>query len=87
MKTKMFVLFLTILFVAFPAGLSAERANSRISAVTVYRDRAVITRTASAQLAAGEQVLSFENLPAALVDQSLQAAKDQGTAAAAPRPG
>jgi len=54
-------------------GLSAERANSRISAVTVYRDRAVITRTASAQLAAGEQVLSFENLPAALVDQSLQA--------------
>jgi uncharacterized protein (TIGR02231 family) len=74
MKTKMFVLFLTILFVAFPSGLSAERANSRISAVTVYRDRAIITRTASAQLAAGEQVLSFENLPAALVDQSLQAA-------------
>jgi uncharacterized protein (TIGR02231 family) len=74
MKTKTIVLLLTILFLSFPAGLSAERANSRISAVTVYRDRAVITRTASAQLTAGEQVLSFENLPAALVDQSLQAA-------------
>jgi len=73
MKKTTPVLLLTILFLSFPAGVSAERANSRISAVTVYRDRAVITRTASAQLAAGEQVLSFENLPAALVDQSLQA--------------
>jgi uncharacterized protein (TIGR02231 family) len=74
MKTTAFVLFLTILFLLVPAELSAERANSRISGVTVYRDRAIITRTASAQFAAGEQVLSFENLPAALVDQSLQAA-------------
>jgi uncharacterized protein (TIGR02231 family) len=73
MKTRTLVIFLAITFLSSPVGLSAERANSRISAVTVYRDRAVITRTASAQLAAGEQVLSFENLPAALVDQSLQA--------------
>jgi len=73
MNTKSFVLFLTILFVSFPAGLSAETAKSRISAVTVYRDRAIVTRTATTQLAAGEQVLSFENLPAALLDQSLQA--------------
>jgi uncharacterized protein (TIGR02231 family) len=73
MKTKTFVLFLTILFLSVPGGVFAEKANSRISAVTVYRDRAIVTRTASAQLAAGEQVLSFENLPAALVDQSLQA--------------
>ena len=73
MKNTILVLSLTILFLSFPAAGSAERANSRISAVTVYRDRAIITRTASAQLAAGEQILSFENLPAALVDQSLQA--------------
>ena len=63
MKTKTLVLFLTILFLSFPTGLSAERANSRISAVTVYRDRAIVTRTAATQFAAGEQVLSFENLP------------------------
>jgi len=73
MKKTILISLLTILFLSFPAAVSAERANSRISAVTVYRDRAIITRTASVQLAAGEQVLSFENLPAALVDQSLQA--------------
>src|SRR6188768_1116009 len=73
MKTKTLVLFLAILFFSFPTGSDAETANSRISAVTVYRDRAIMTRTAAAQFAAGEQVLSFENLPAALVDQSLQA--------------
>src|SRR5712671_4564817 len=73
MKTTRLVSFLTILFLSLPAGAFAEKANSRISAVTVYRDRAIVTRTATAQLAAGEQVLSFENLPAALVDQSLQA--------------
>jgi len=73
MKTKTLAFFLTILFLSFPTGLSAERANSRISAVTVYRDRAIVTRTATTQFAAGEQVLSFENLPSALLDQSLQA--------------
>src|SRR5580765_2110665 len=73
MKSKNLVFALTVLLLSFPAGLSAEKANSRISAVTVYRDRAVITRSASAQLVAGEHVLSFENLPATLVDQSLQA--------------
>jgi uncharacterized protein (TIGR02231 family) len=73
MKNATFVLLLTTLFLSFPIGLFAEKANSRINAVTVYRDRAVVTRTSSVQLAAGEQVLSFENLPAALVDQSLQA--------------
>jgi uncharacterized protein (TIGR02231 family) len=74
MKNATLVLSLLTIFLSCPRGLSAEKANSRINAVTVYRDRAVVTRTASAQLAAGEQVLSFENLPAALVDQSLQAA-------------
>ena len=73
MKITTRVLLLTILFLSLSEGAFAEKANSRISAVTVYRDRAIVTRTASAQLAAGEQVLSVENLPAALVDQSLQA--------------
>jgi len=73
MKTKTLWLFLTILYASFPSESSAQKADSRINAVTVYRDRAVVTRTATAQLSAGEHVLSFENLPAALVDQSLQA--------------
>ena len=57
----------------FSTGLSAAPVDSRISAVTVYADRAIVTRTASSELTAGEHALAFENLPTALIDQSLQA--------------
>jgi uncharacterized protein (TIGR02231 family) len=60
--------------------LRASPVDSRISAATVYLDRAVITRTATIELAAGEHAIVFERLPAALLDQSLQAA-GRGTAA------
>jgi uncharacterized protein (TIGR02231 family) len=65
--------FLTILLLAFSMGLSAAPVDSRITSVTVYADRAIVTRSASNQLAAGEHTLAFDNLPATLVDQSLQA--------------
>jgi uncharacterized protein (TIGR02231 family) len=52
--------------------LAAAPADSRITAVAVYADRAVVTRTASVDLIAGPQEIVFEKLPAALVDQSLQ---------------
>ncbi len=55
--------------------------DSRISAVTVYQDRAVVTRTASVQLAGGTAVLVFPNLPQALNEQSLQVS-GRGTAQA-----
>jgi uncharacterized protein (TIGR02231 family) len=60
--------------------LRASPVDSRISAATVYLDRAVITRTATLELAVGEHVIVFERLPAALLDQSLQAS-GRGTAA------
>jgi uncharacterized protein (TIGR02231 family) len=60
--------------------LRASPVDSRISAATVYFDRAVITRTATVELAAGEHAIVFERLPAALLDQSLQAS-GRGTAA------
>jgi uncharacterized protein (TIGR02231 family) len=60
--------------------LRAGPVDSRISAATVYLDRAVITRTATVELAAGEHAIVFERLPAALLDQSLQAS-GRGTAA------
>ena len=60
--------------------LRASPVDSRISAATVYLDRAVITRTATVELAAGEHAIVFERLPAALLDQSLQAS-GRGTAA------
>jgi uncharacterized protein (TIGR02231 family) len=64
---------LTLTFLFCATGLFGAPVDSRITAVTVYGDRAVVTRTASSELAAGEHSLVFENLPFALVDQSLQA--------------
>jgi uncharacterized protein (TIGR02231 family) len=55
--------------------------NSQITAATVYTDRAIVTRVAKAELAAGETELTFEKLPASLVDESLQVS-GKGTAAA-----
>jgi uncharacterized protein (TIGR02231 family) len=61
------------IIVPFIAALRADPVDSHISAATVYLDRAVVTRTAGADLTAGEHTLVFERLPAALLDQSLQA--------------
>lgn len=72
---------LSVLFVLLAAALSAAPVDSRISAVTVYADRAVVTRTASVSLDAGVAELVFAHLPAALVEASLQAA-GRGAAAA-----
>ena len=61
--------------------LRAAPVSSTITAVTVYTDRAVVTRTASRDLPAGVSELVFENLPASLLDQSLQVS-GKGTASA-----
>ena len=66
---------LLALSIATLPGLSAAAAlPSAIGAVTVYQDRAVVTRQASAELAAGEHELVLEKLPASLQDNSLQVA-------------
>lgn len=66
----------------FPAlRLAAAPVDSRISAVTVYTDRAVVTRTATVALAGGQTELVFANLPESLLDQSLQVT-GRGTAQA-----
>lgn len=72
---------LSALLVLLPAALAAAAVDSRVTAVTVYADRAVVTRTATVQLAAGPAELVFAHLPASLVEQSLQAA-GRGTAGA-----
>lgn len=55
---------------AFAAPLPAP---STINAVTVYTDRAIVTRTAPLELTAtGVVEVAFEKLPANLLDQSLQ---------------
>lgn len=72
-RTDSRILFLATLLLLFSTALSGAPVDSRITAVTVYGDRAIVTRTASSELTAGEHALVFENLPTALVDQSLQA--------------
>jgi uncharacterized protein (TIGR02231 family) len=47
-------------------------ATSKIDAVTVYTDRAVVTRHAHLELPGGEAEVLFETLPDGLMDQSLQ---------------
>jgi len=63
---------LSALLSLLAVALSAAALDSTITAVTVYTDRAVVTRTASTQLGAGLTELTFANLPEGLVDQSLQ---------------
>jgi len=56
------------------AAAAASELSSTISAVTVYSDRAIVTRTARAELQAGLNELRIDGLPASLIDDSLQAA-------------
>jgi uncharacterized protein (TIGR02231 family) len=55
--------------------------DSKITAVTVYVDRAVVTRTATVELTGGTIELTFANLPEALNERSLQVS-GRGTAQA-----
>ncbi len=75
--------FCTVLHLAAaPAGAEPGRSvDSHIFAVTVYQDRAVVTRTATVDLATGTAELVFANLPQTLNEQSLQVS-GKGTAAA-----
>jgi len=82
----MHLLRLSLLFAAvvttsaFAAPIPAESA---IASATVYPDRAVLTRTASAlAIPAGTSELTFASLPAALQDESIQVST-RGTAATA----
>jgi uncharacterized protein (TIGR02231 family) len=54
------------------AGIAATDIPSRISDVTVFYDRAAVTRVAEADLPAGETTLAIAGLPDELLDDSLQ---------------
>ena len=67
--------------VVLPFAAAVTPAESTITTATVYLDRAVVTRTAALELPAGEHQLRFANLPASLLDDSLQVS-GRGTAGA-----
>ncbi len=69
------------LFFSVTTLASSASVDSRISAATVYPDRAVVTRVAESVLPAGTTELLLERLPASLVDASVQVS-GRGTAAA-----
>jgi uncharacterized protein (TIGR02231 family) len=72
----------TLRLAAAPVSSEPGRGvDSRISAVTVYQDRAVVTRSATVQLTGGTVELVFANLPQSLNEQSLQVS-GKGTAQA-----
>ncbi len=71
------------LFAASSAGISAQAlspafapsrlvASSKIVEVTVYSDRALVTRRTESQLAAGESTIVFTELPSAIDPASIQ---------------
>lgn len=74
MKTWLPIFCLTALTLYCQA--EEKSLNSTITAVTVYPDRASITRHVSIQLTAGEHELHFDNLPIRTEDSSLQISAD-----------
>ncbi len=72
---------LAVAIATLPGLAAAAGLASSIGAVTVYQDRAVVTRAASSELPAGEHELVLEKLPASLQENSLQvSAKSSGQA-------
>ncbi len=69
------------LFTSAPLLAAPQAVDSRISAVTVYADRAVVTRTARLQLPKGQHEIALEQLPFQLDDASLRASLGASAAA------
>lgn len=74
---KRFLLFVILTaLVALPAigeDINKIKAESSIAAVTVYADRALVTRTASLDLPAGATEITFDGLPLGIDENSLRA--------------
>lgn len=76
------ILLVTLLLVpaiALGADLQRLQTTPRITTVTVYPDRAMTTRTASLNLKPGSYLVSFDNLPALIQDDSVRV-EGKGTA-------
>ncbi len=65
------IMLLLLVAGAFSAG-AAVSIDAPVSNVTVYPDRAVVTRSGTVELPAGVSEIRFPNLPDGLLDESLQ---------------
>ncbi len=75
------MLFVMLCWIALPASAQQKNLKSDVSAVTVYSDRATVTRSASLQLSEGDYEFAFGDLPYSLDDQSFRV-EGSGTAKA-----
>ncbi len=67
------IVFIPFLLQAQTGISSSHRTvNSTVSAVTVYPDRAMVTRTIKDQLPSGERILVIGDLPTTLMDQTVR---------------
>lgn len=74
MKTLALQLLTLLLIPTLTCAVELKQvaAVARISAVTVYPDRALTTRTATLNLKAGSYLVTFDNLPALIQDDSIR---------------
>ena len=75
MKILRFLSLLAILFVptlSFSADLQRLAPAARITAVTVYADRALTTRSANLDLKPGSYLIAFDSLPVLIQDDSVR---------------
>lgn len=75
MKNLRYILFLILLLaptLTFSADLKRIPASSRITAVTVFPDRALTSRTASLNLKPGNYLITFDSLPTLIQDDSVR---------------
>jgi uncharacterized protein (TIGR02231 family) len=77
-STLLPVLLLTTI-PALCADANRLQADARITTVTVYQDRAMTTRNTTLNLKKGNYLISFDNLPALIQDDSLRI-EGKGTA-------
>ena len=70
---KRLLVTLPFTIAALPAFAADVQTDSRITAVTVYADRAAVTRTASVELPTGASTVVLTGLPESLLPDSLRA--------------
>ncbi len=70
---KRWILTIAAVTVCAAASAAEITAQSAVTKVTVYQDRALVTREAEVDLIAGSNTVTFENLPVYLLEESLRA--------------
>ncbi len=71
---KSLIAMMLMLLMGMPAlALEPVKAESMITSVTVYPDRAMVTRTAVLKLDAGTYLIGFDNLPPAIMEETVTA--------------